>query len=368
MIPATSRLPKIERVNLEQSADWDGLWSASSASLPTLRRDCLVHYVRTFSKPQSFAAATVRRSDRLVAALPLISRSRAGLPSTLSLPTNPWMKCGDLLVDQAFSNDSTVFDELAVQILHWPGWMLDFQWITPTADWDQLLEAFRRRGCQIDRRRQFDVGLIDVRGNWDDYYAGLSKGHRKKLRSRWRQLQQLGPVTLQRHRRIGNSKQLSALMTEVIRIEKSGWKGQQGSAIGSRPEIERFYRQVARTLDQAGLVEIHMLCVAGRPVAFDLGYLADHTWYSHKVGYDSEFANYSPGQLLLYQQLQRWFTDDQVRQVDTMGIFSDATAKWTRQTRPAHRYRISRPGSIDRWAWSGLRLGRDLVGKLGRGR
>ncbi len=340
---------------------------ASPGGLPTLRRDCLISYVRTFSNPRAFAAITVHRDRQLVAALPLVTRYRAGIPWALSLPNNPWMKCGDLLVDPQ-RVDPSVFDELAESLLRLPGWQMDFDWVTPCANWDRLLTALERRGCQVERRHQFDAGVLSIEGVWEDYFASCSRRHRQNMRSGWKRLAALGPLTLQRYAGISDPPQLQKLMDEVIRVEQAGWKGEQGSAIGCHPPIEQFYRQIATTLDRSGLLEIHFLRSGDRPIAFDFGYVADRIWYSHKVGYDPEFARFGPGQLLMYGQLQHWFANRDVRQVDTMGILSEATAKWTRQTRPVCRYRISRPGRVDRWAWNAIRKGREVFRTaLGRG-
>lgn len=343
-------------------AGWDRLSSVSFAALPTVRCDCLTSFLATFAKTHRFEPAAVYERNDLIAVLPLLLRRRRGI-TFASLPVNPWMKCGDLMVNASRSNERD-FDELADKALATRARLLDFSWVRESSAWSQLLQAFERRGCYIDRRRMFDVGTIETVGDWDAYLSSRSSGHRKSMRSSLRKLEQLGKVTFERHRSVGDDHILEQLMTEAIQVENLGWKGSENSSVRSNPSIELFFRNVGKSLNESGMLELQFLRIDGRPIAFEWGYVARGVYYSHKVGFDPEFARYSPGQLLMFKQLPEFFGDDEIHQVDTMGILSQATARWTTGQYSMNRYRVSGSGLIPRVAWRTLCQGHKFLKKF----
>ena len=346
----------------ESLAGWDQLLSASGEFMPTIRRDCLKSFLATFAKTHRFETATVYERGDLKAALPLVLQRRRGI-SVASLPVNTWMKCGDLLSDDSRCNKRD-FDELADKALATGAWLLDFSWARESKAWNQLLQAFERRGCHVDRRQMFDVGTIATDGDWDAYLASRSSGHRKSMRSSLRKLEQLGKVTFERHRSVGDDHVLEQLMTEAFHVENLGWKGTENSSVRSNPSIEMFFQGVGRSLNESGMLELQFLRVDGRPIAFEWGYVAHGVYYSHKVGFDPEFARYSPGQLLVFKQLQDYFAGDEVHQVDAMGILSEATARWTTGQYSMNRYRVSGSGLIPRVALQSLCHGHKLLSRI----
>ncbi len=348
--------PSLESLTLNSQCDhlaqWDQLWCAAAHGLPTMRGDCLSLFLATFAKSQRFETACVHDQGDLIAALPMVIRVRCGI-SVASLPLNPWMKCGDLMASKSRCNKRD-FDELADKALATGAWLLDFSWACETQAWCQFVEALQRRGCYVDRRHMFDVGTIAVEGDWDTYWSSRSSNHRKQMRSNLRKLEQVGNVTFDRHRHIADDTALGQLMSEAFFVENLGWKGNENSSVRSHPAIERFYRSAGTYLNESGMLELQFLRVDGRPIAFEWGYLDQGVYHSHKVGFDPEFARYSPGQLLLYKQLQCWFAGNEVHQVDTMGILSEATARWTNGQYSLNRYRVSGSGLIPRLAWRSL--------------
>ncbi len=344
---------------------WDRLWAASRRTLPTLRARCLERFAREFASPgkNKCRIATVRRQGELVAALPLVARSRLGLTLSSELPLNPWMPCGDLLIDQRYTDALLIYDELADQVTGHQQWLLDFQWVEPSREWDQLLLALERKGWSIDRQLQFETGVITIGSSWESYLATRSRSHRHRMRASLRQLERVGQVAFERHRDIADSRTLELLLDEALAIEHSGWKGEEGTSIRSRPDIESFYRDIARLLNADGMLEMQFLRVDGRAIAFELGYVSEGTFHSHKVGYDPCFARYGPGQLLVWHQLQHWFSTGDIHTVDTMGILGEATAKWCNDCRSRYRYRAIRPGRLPRIARSVAQTLRNLLSR-----
>jgi hypothetical protein len=333
---------------------WNRLLAAAGCDLPTLRGECLERFAATFLRPGELKILSVKREDELVAALPVALESRLGVFGLGTLPVNPWMTCGDLAVDRRVAEDDRVSGRLADQLLALRWTMLDFQWIEQSPAWERLVAALAQRGCTIEKTLQFETGEITIDGSWDAYFAGLSKSFRKQMRSSLRNLEERGPVVFERHHDMTGVR-FDELFDEALAIEHRGWKGTEATSLLSQPEACQFFLEVARELNRAGILELHFLRVGGLAVAFEIGYRSATTWYSHKVGYDPDFTRYSPGQLLMYLQLQHWFAGGQVQRVDTMGLLTLASAKWCNHIRPRYRIRVLRPGILPRLAWHSVR-------------
>lgn len=337
----------------------DELWRSANGQLPTTLPACTRLFARSFFPDAMLSVVASDVEDRSSSAITMIISRQFGL-RVARLPVNEWMKCGDLLVrDGIDAGDS--LNSLCERILELGANIHDFNWVREGSGWTSLMESFRNRGCHVDQRVMFDVGLIDIAGDWDEYWRSRSKNHRKQMNSAWKGLGECGALQFERHRNIACPNQLNKLMDEAIAIEHGSWKGASGSSIRSRPEIEEFYRGIGGELNRRGMLELHFLRVGERAIAFEWGYQRNGVYHSHKIGYDREYARFSPGQLLLFAQLQEFFSTGDVRQVDTMGILSQATARWTTGSYRMMRYRVSSPGKLVRWALSAACRSRDAA-------
>jgi CelD/BcsL family acetyltransferase involved in cellulose biosynthesis len=135
---------------------------------------------------------------------------------------------------------------------------------------------------------------IDLTGGWDAYWAGLGSKLRNDVKRRRRRLEELGEVTVTPF----EPGSLDAALDDAFRIEGSGWKGREGTAIADRAEEERFQRLLARWADSRGWLRLWFLRLDGRPIAFRLGIEANGVFNSFKIGYLEDYAAQSPGKVL----------------------------------------------------------------------
>jgi len=99
---------------------------------------------------------------------------------------------------------------------------------------------------------------------------------------------------------------LDEVLEEAFRIEASGWKGTNGTAITSRPDTRRFYRDVARWAAGEGWLRIAFLRLDGHAVA--MMYLLE----------TEGFERHSPGMVLLASVIEDAFGRD-VDRVELLG-------------------------------------------------
>jgi CelD/BcsL family acetyltransferase involved in cellulose biosynthesis len=166
-------------------------------------------------------------------------------------------------------------------------------------------------------------------GGWNALQASLDKRFRSSLRRRRRRLQQHGVVTVERY---GGGAKLDEKLAEGLALEANGWKGRAGSAIVQDPDTLDFYRSLAAHAAASGELALWFLRIDGHAIAFDFSIEHNGRLLLLKTAYDERFADCSPGQLLLEEELR----DASLRgleECDFLGPQSPAKRDWTRTVR-----------------------------------
>jgi len=166
---------------------------------------------------------------------------------------------------------------------------------------------------------------LDLSGTWEECVRGLSKNVRGDLGRQRRRLAEHGEVTVEVHDGI---ERLDDLLAEGFRVEASGWKGEQHTAVLSRPQLRHFYTDLARWAAPRDLLRLAFLRVDGRAAAFFLCFETERVFYTAKVAYDAELARFSPGKVLLAAMIERAFTIG-LERFDFLGTPDPYKMRWT---------------------------------------
>ena len=177
---------------------------------------------------------------------------------------------------------------------------------------------------------------------WDD---GLNRKFKANLRNRERRLQTLGEVTFEVAR--GRAEQRAALEA-FYALEKSGWKGERGTAIAQRASTKAFYDcLVERTGPN---MWIPILSVAGRAAAAQLVRVQGRTLFMLKTAYEPDFSPYAPGQLLT-ARLIRYGIDNGMEALDFLGDNMVWKTDWAPRLRRHYRLLLFAPCANGRYAY-----------------
>jgi hypothetical protein len=131
-----------------------------------------------------------------------------------------------------------------------------------------------------------------------DMKSPISGKHAKELRRLERRLAADGAVT---YEVMQAADDWQAWYADFLRLEASGWKGAEGSAIHSKPQDAEFFRRVLAQAHAGGQLQLMRLAVAGKPVAMKLNLRSRGSRdgsYSLKIAHDENYAQFSPGVLL----------------------------------------------------------------------
>lgn len=86
-----------------------------------------------------------------------------------------------------------------------------------------------------------------------------------------------------------------AAVTAFLELEQSGWKGERGTALASRPAHAAFFEQVCRSFADDHRLELLSLWVGDRRVAMKCNLYAGEGGFCFKIAHDATLRRFSPG-------------------------------------------------------------------------
>ena len=190
------------------------------------------------------------------------------------------------------------------------------------------VEAARRAGRRTLVRVVERSPVVDTRGGWNAYEASLRSGLRHELRRRRRRLEEQGSLRLDVH---DGRELLEGLLTQGFEVERSGWKGDRGTAIATSERTRGFYERVAAAAARDSTLRLAFLRLDDRPIAFDFGIEHGGAHFLLKTGYLDSMRPYGPGMLLRYEMLRRAF-ETGLRRYCFLGQDDAWKRAWTSKT------------------------------------
>lgn len=137
--------------------------------------------------------------------------------------------------------------------------------------------------------------------------AAASKKRRKDWARRRRRLEEEGELQFSCR---DDAEGLESWIDEFLRLERAGWKGDEGSALASDPRTEAMFRASLTGAAGAGRLQRLAFHLDGRPVVMLANFLAPPHAFSFKTAYDEDLARFSPGVLLQLENLALLDRDD----------------------------------------------------------
>jgi CelD/BcsL family acetyltransferase involved in cellulose biosynthesis len=241
----------------------------------------------------SLAALTVRRQGRLAGVLPIWWRGKVARS-----PTN-WHSDRHGAVAEDAAAKRALYGALFADRPR----RVDLSFLSAEDDDLEMLRA-TAVGYQVLDRVMMSSPFVPVAGDWEAYWSGLSRNLRSTVRRCRNRLAERGKVEFAVEE---GGEGLDATLEECYRLEATGWKGAEGTAIASRPETRRFYTETSRWAAQEGVLRLGLLRLDGRPVAFNLCLEAGGRHYLLKLGHEAELDRIGPGTVLTADMVQRAF-------------------------------------------------------------
>jgi hypothetical protein len=158
-------------------------------------------------------------------------------------------------------------------------------------------------GYSFRKHVVFENATVDIPATWEEYSGQLSKNFTKHLRAQHRKIQQEGVVTYEKK---CTRAETAIAFNDILDIEQRSWKWNLGVSINSAA-LGDFYRSFALEASNNGWLTISTMKVGATTIAYD--YLVSYAGSvsSLKESYDETYRQYSPGNLLTFEELPSFF-------------------------------------------------------------
>ena len=314
--------------------EWDALVRAMPRPSPFLLHGWLCEWWRHHGAGARLQVHVARSEGRLVGALPLYVRSRAGLRVAHFLGDDA-CALGDLLVAAtAPAGTAGLIAARAADGGH------DF------ADLFGLPAESRLAGVlgpgRLTLVQRADAPVLDLADGWEATYRARTSAKRRNLHGRRRrQLARLGRLDVTVASALS---ELEPALEEAFRLHEARWRDRPEASGFATPPGRRFHRAALRALAPAGVPRIVLLRLDGHAIACNYFMRLDGRMYFHELAFDPAFAQYSPGLVTTMEAIAAADREG-VRRVEFLGGAERYKLELADRCEPLHQG-VGLPGTL----------------------
>ncbi|GLS27915.1 GNAT family N-acetyltransferase [Marinibactrum halimedae] len=143
---------------------------------------------------------------------------------------------------------------------------------------------------------------------WEQY----SKNFKRNLRRLRKKALTQGSLQFKTYQQASD---LNNAFQELLQVEHTGWKGKNGTSIFSQKKKREHYETLLRGYADTGHLQINTLYLNDQPIASQFCVNMKGTLYLLKIGYNENYSEFSPGQLLLEDLLNSVIEDSAIKRV-----------------------------------------------------
>ena len=197
-----------------------------------------------------------------------------------------------------------------------------------------------------------ETAHVDVTGSFDEYWQARGKNLRSNLRKQRKRLADDGIVT-----RLQLSTTVAEMATAVEdygRLESTGWKGADGTAVASGNAQGRFYRTLLEAFAANGGARVYRYWIGEQLAAMDLCIEGSTFLVVLKTAYDEHLdlpaasaGQLSPALLMREEAVRDIFDAGQVARIEFYGRVMEWHRRWSDDFRVLYHL------NAYRWFWLG---------------
>lgn len=315
----------------EFTARWAALHAACGAS-PLLDADFVAPLVAEFGTGRELLACCSK--DGVIVAMALVKPTGRAAWATFQpaqAPVGLWLQRPD-------ANTAALLRALLGAL---PGFPL----MCGLTQMDPMLMARPLdRGC-IGTRDYIDTARVTIAGSFHDYWNARGKNLRANLRKQRARMEKDGIVP--RLEICRDASQVAMAVTDYGRLESSGWKAGQGTAVAAHNAQGRYYRSMLEAFCRRGCGSIYRYWLGERLVATDLCIEDRESVIVLKTSYDESVpGNLSPTLLMREEACRRLFDEGRFARLEFYGRVMEWHLRWTDEVRTMYH--------LNYYRWPGL--------------
>ena len=252
--------------------------------------------LRTLGEGRDIRLLEARRGGRLIGLLPLaIERGYARLP--VRFVQNWYHDHSFLGTPLVAAGEERAFWTAALAALGDSDWAPAFLHLRGIAENGPVHRGLGPAAIVHRRLRAFLHSDLSPAAY---YERAVRPKKRKELRRLRNRLGELAPLEA---RVLRDRADLDSWCEAYFELERSGWKGREGSALACAPRTRAFFRETLAAAWERGRLQFRRLDVGGRPVAMLVNLLSPPGGFAFKTVFDEDYARFSPGVLLQIENL-----------------------------------------------------------------
>ena len=191
-----------------------------------------------------------------------------------------------------------------------------------------------------------DTACITLAGSFDDYWEARGKNLRANLKKQRTRLAREGIAT--RLEVLRAPHEMAAAVADYGRLESTGWKGQQGTAVNAANEQGRYYQAMLEAFCARGAGSVYRYWFGEQLVAMDLCVENAEQIVILKTAYDETVAaGLSPALLMREEQVRQLFDEGRLARIEFYGRVMEWHQRWTSEVRTLYH--------INFYRWPALR-------------
>lgn len=193
-----------------------------------------------------------------------------------------------------------------------------------------------------------DTARITLRGTaFEDYWAARGKNLRNNLKKQRRALADDGVAT--RLEILRQPAQMAAAIADYGRLESTGWKGANGSAVAADNEQGRFYRALFEGFAAIDAASVYRYWIGDTLAAIDLCVEGGDCIVVLKTAYDESLSKQlSPALLMREEAVRLLFDKQRFDRIEFYGRVMDWHLKWTAEVRTMYHLNVYRWAALAR--------------------
>jgi CelD/BcsL family acetyltransferase involved in cellulose biosynthesis len=309
-------------------SQWNAL-NAVAGDVPFLRAEFLSPALREFGTGAEMFVTLGGDDD--FAAMGMLRRVRPGMWETFQpsqLPLGAFLQRRGLPVDATLEGLLRELPGLAVAV--------------GVTQQDPAVVARPADSMLVETLDYIETATLTLEGTFDEYWATRGKNLRHNVkRQRAKLAEQSVPLRLEV---IDAPDHVPAAIADYGRLEGSGWKAREGTAVGLDNAQGRFYCSVFDTYCRQGTGRIFRYLFGDQVVAMDLCIESGSVLVVLKTTYDEKVKVVSPATLMRHEIMSRLFDEGRITRVEFYGKAMEWHLRWTNDLRTLYH--------VNRYRWS----------------
>lgn len=188
---------------------------------------------------------------------------------------------------------------------------------------------------------------ITLQGSFDEYWANRGKNLRQNMKKQRNKLAKDGVVT--RLELCVLPAEIQQAVADYGKLESSGWKLDQGTAIQPSNSQGEFYQKVLENFCHRGKGRVYRYWFNDQVVAVDLCIEGEDSLIILKTTYDEGWGRlFSPAFLMREEEFKQIFDEKKIKNIEFYGRVMDWHTKWSSEVRTLYH--------VNSYRWPALRI------------